>query len=387
MSPNDEIVYLDHNATTPLHPEVLKAMLPHLQELSGNPSSIHSAGIQARNGVEAARASLARALHCNADEIHFTSGGTESDNWAIKGLCRGAPDGGKVVTSAVEHPAVLRSCQYLEKLGHEVVYVPVDAQGIVDLGALDASLDENTALLSIMHGNNETGSLQPVHEASLMARQRGIPFHVDAVQTFGKLPVNLAELNADAVSVSAHKINGPKGVGALFVRAGTAIEALMHGGDRQGAGRAGTENVASIIGFGRAAELCQEHMAEEAERCRHLRDRLETGLLAAINDIVINGGVGQRLTNTSNIAFTAVESEAVVMGLDLAGIAVSSGSACASGSADPSHVLLAMGRSPREAACAVRFSIGRSNNETEIDRVIDVVPTLVSRLRELSVFT
>ena len=171
MSPNDEIVYLDHNATTPLHPEVLKAMLPHLQELSGNPSSIHSAGIQARNGVEAARASLARALHCNADEIHFTSGGTESDNWAIKGLCRGAPDGGKVVTSAVEHPAVLRSCQYLEKLGHEVVYVPVDAQGIVDLGALDASLDENTALLSIMHGNNETGSLQPVHEASLMARQ------------------------------------------------------------------------------------------------------------------------------------------------------------------------------------------------------------------------
>lgn len=387
MTSGDDMIYLDHNATTPLHPQVLEAMLPYFQQIEGNPSSIHGIGMQARQGVDEARASLARSLHCSPEEIHFTSGGTEADNWAIKGLSA-ARAAGRIVTSAVEHHAILRSCQYLERLGHEVVYIPVDAQGALDLEVLEACLDDGkkTSLLSIMHGNNETGSLQPVAEAGRMAKERGIPFHVDAVQTFGKLPVDPAELHADAVSVSAHKINGPKGVGALYVRDGAKIEALMHGGNHEGGLRAGTENVAGVIGFGRAAQLRQQQMGGAAERWRHLRERLEDGLLAALDDIVIIAQAGERLTNTSSIAFTGVESEAVVLGLDLAGIAVSSGSACASGSAEPSHVLLAMGLQPRLAASAVRFSIGWSNDEHEIDRAVGVVPEIVSRLRALSVF-
>ena len=385
MSTTDTIIYLDHNATTPMKPLVLDAMLPYLEGASGNPSSIHSIGIQARRGVEEARASLASALSCAPEEIHFTSGGTEADNWAIKGLSavKGA---GRIVTSAIEHHAVLHSCQYLKDMGREVIYVPVDAHGTLDLEVLEANLDETTSLLSIMHANNETGSLQPVEEAGRMARERGIPFHVDAVQTFGKLPVHPSQLNADAVSISAHKINGPKGVGALYVGAGTTIEALMHGGEHEGGLRAGTENVASIVGFGRAAQLCQAELDRASERWRHLRDRLEAGLSAALDDVVINGHGGRRLTNTSSIAFTGVESEAVVMGLDLAGIAVSSGSACASGLADPSHVLLAMGLEPRLAASSVRFSLGWSNDQEEIDRVVEVVPEVVTRLRALSVF-
>ena len=386
MKTGDPIIYLDHNATTPIHPQVLEAMLPFLERACGNPSSIHSVGIQARQGVEEARASLASALVCTPEEIHFTSGGTEADNWAIKGLSA-ATTPGRIVTSAIEHHAVLHSCQSLERMGQEVIYVPVDAHGVLDLEALEASLDGgDTSLLSIMHANNETGSLQPVEEAGHMAKERGIPFHVDAVQTFGKLPVHPSQLNADAVSISAHKVNGPKGVGALYVRAGTTIEALMHGGDHEGGLRAGTENVASIVGFGRAVELSQREMAPTTQhRCR-LRDRLESGLAAALDGIVINGHGGPRLGNTSSIAFTKVESEAVVMGLDLAGIAVSSGSACSSGSADPSHVLLAMGLEPRLAASSVRFSIGLSNDQAEIDRVNEVVPEVVTRLRELSVF-
>ncbi len=386
MKTGNSIIYLDHNATTPIHPRVLEVMLPFLEGACGNPSSIHSIGIQARQGIEEARASLATALACAPEEIHFTSGGTEADNWAIKGLnatrarCR-------IVTSAIEHHAVLHTCQFLESMGHEVVYVPVDTHGVLDLEALETSLDGgDTSLLSIMHANNETGSLQPVEEAGRMARERGIPFHVDAVQTFGKLLVHPSKFNADAVSVSAHKINGPKGVGALYVRAGTTIEALMHGGDHEGGLRAGTENVASIVGFGRAVELTRRELGQAPKHWGRLRDRLESGLSAALDDIVIHGHGGARLANTSSIAFTGVESEAVVMGLDLAGIAVSSGSACASGSTDPSHVLLAMGLEPRLAASSVRFSIGYSNDQEEIDRVIGIVPEVVTRLRELSVF-
>lgn len=386
MKTADPIIYLDHNATTPIHPQALEAMLPFLERACGNPSSIHSIGIQARQGVEEARASLASALVCAPEEIYFTSGGTEADNWAIKGL-NAARAPGRVVTSAIEHQGVLQSCQSLESMGHEVVYVPVDAHGVLDLEALEASLDAgDTSLLSIMHANNETGSLQPVEEAGRMAKERGIPFHVDAVQTFGKQPVHPTQLNADAVSVSAHKINGPKGVGALYIRAGTTIEALLHGGDHEGGLRAGTENVASIVGFGRAVELSQREMGRTTEQWGRLRDRLESGIVDALDNIIINSHGGPRLRNTSSIAFTGVESEAVVMGLDLAGIAVSSGSACASGSADPSHVLLAMGLEPRLAASSVRFSIGLSNDLAEIDRVIEVVPQVVLRLRELSVF-
>ena len=382
-----DIIYLDHNATTPMHPQVLEAMLPHLREAAGNPSSIHSLGVRARQAVEDARADLARSMRCAPEEIHFTGGGTEADNWAIKGLSA-ARGNGRIVTSAVEHHAVLHSCQRLEKAGREVVYAPVDAQGVLDLDALKTTLDQGAALLSIMHGNNETGTLQPVAAAGRLARERGIPFHVDAVQTFGKVPVAPDDLNADAVSLSAHKINGPKGVGALYVRAGTPIEALLHGGDHEGGMRAGTENVAGIIGFGRAAALRLGEMGEEVARWRHLRDRLETGVLAVLDEVHVNGkGHGeQRLANTSSLALTGVDSEAVVMGLDLAGIAVSSGSACASGAADPSHVLLAMGLEPRLAASTVRFSIGWGNDDEQIDLVVDAVTEVVNRLRALSVF-
>ena len=385
MTACEGIIYLDHNASTPVHPSVLEVMLPYWESAAGNPSSLHRSGVQARQGVEEARASLASALLCDPEEIHFTSGGTEADNWAIKVLS--AADAGKIITSAVEHHAVLHSCQHLQGSGREVVYLPVDTHGQLDLQALEDIIEGgDVSLLSIMHANNETGSLQPVVEAGEMARERGILFHVDAVQTFGKVPVHPAALNADAVSMSAHKINGPKGVGALYLRSGTSIEPLMHGGDHEGGVRAGTENVAGIVGFGRASQLCQQQLDHAPEQWRQLRDHLEAGLSASVDDIVINGRSGPRMMNTSSIAFTGVESEAIVMGLDLAGIAVSSGSACASGKTDPSHVLLAMGLEPRLAASSVRFSIGLSNDQGEIDRVVEAVPEIVTRLRALSVF-
>ena len=390
MIPGPDIIYLDYNATTPMRPQVLEAMLPYYSQLAaGNPSSIHRLGIRARQGVEEARAVLARVLGCAPEEVYFTSGGTEADNWAVKGLSAARGEG-RVVTSAVEHHAVLYTCQYLEKTGREVVYVPVDGQGVLALDALEAALDDGpVSLLSVMHGNNETGTLQPIAAAGHLARERGIPFHVDAVQSFGKVPITPAELNADAISLSAHKINGPKGVGALYRRAGTPIEALLHGGEHEGGVRAGTENVAGIIGFARAAELRVEEMAQEVPRWRSWRDRLEAGVLAAIDDVHINGRGrrGERLANTSSLAFAGVESEAVVMGLDLAGIAVSSGSACASGAADPSHVLMAMGMQPRLAASSVRFSTGWGNDEEQIDRVVETLGDVIGRLRALSVYS
>lgn len=379
-------IYLDHNATTPLCPEVAAVMRHYLEEVFGNPSSLHAFGQEARAGVEQARAVLAGALGCRPEEVCFTSGGTEADNWALAGAARAA-GGGRIVTTAIEHHAVWHTCRHLERQGWEVAYARVDRYGVVDPDEVGRLLDGRTILVSAMHANNETGSIQPVKEIGRLARARGIPFHVDAVQTFGKLPVRVDELEADLVSISAHKINGPKGAGVLYVRQGTRLAPWAHGGGHEAGRRAGTENVAGIAGFGRAAQLSLARREEHQRQVGRLRDRLQEGLLARIGEVVVNGHPQQRLANTLNVSFKRVEAEAVVLGLDLEGVAVSSGSACSSGSTEPSHVLLAMGLAPRLAASAVRFSLGRGNTEAEVDRVIEVLPGIVKRLRDLSVFS
>ena len=384
--PESTTTYLDHNATTPLRPEVLEAMLPYLTEMGGNPSSIHQAGQAARAGLDLARARIARLLSCEPEEVHFTSGGTEADNWAIKGvMARTVGSGGRIVTTSIEHHAVWHTCEYLEQRGYDVVYIPVDGTGVVDVADVVRAMDGgDSALVSVMHGNNETGAIQPLAEIGRAARERGIPFHTDAVQSFGKLPVHPEELSADLISVSAHKINGPKGTGALYIRSGTPIEAQSHGGDHEGGLRAGTENVAGIVGFGMAAQLRERELDSEDGRMCALRDRLENATLDSIDEVTVNGHPVERLSNTSNLSFRGVEAEAVVIGLDLEGIAVSSGSACTAGTTEPSHVLRAMGLEPRLAASSVRFSLGWGTTEEDVDRVSEVLPAIVERLRRLS---
>ncbi len=378
------VIYFDHNATTPLRPEVLKAMMPYMTEHIGNASSIHGMGQEARAGVEQARGIIARSLGCGEGEIYFTSGGTEADNWAIKGVI--ARRKGRIVTTRIEHHAVWHMCEHLEKQGGEVVYLPVDEYGVVDPDDVRGALDGETALVSVMHANNETGSVQPIGEIGALTRARGIPLHVDAVQSFGKIPFSVDDLNADLVSLSAHKINGPKGVGALYIREGVEVEAQSHGGGHEREMRAGTENVAGIVGFGQAAELRLQEGARLEEEIGVLRQRLEQGVVTALEDVKVNGHPQRRLANTSNVSFHGVEAEAIVMGLDLEGIAVGSGSACSSGTTEPSHVLLAMGLEPRLAAAAVRFSLGWGNTAAEVDRVLDVLPGIFGRLRAMSVF-
>ena len=377
-------IYFDHNATTPVRPEVLEIMLPYMTELMGNASSIHRVGQEARAGIEGAREIIARALGCGASEVYFTSGGTEADNWALRGVA--ARRGGRIVTTRIEHHAVWHMCEYLEKQGREVVYLPVDEYGVVNPDDVRAVLDDDTALVSVMHANNETGSVQPIGEIGALTRARGIPLHVDAVQSFGKIAFSVDEWNADLVSLSAHKINGPKGVGALYIRAGMEIEAQSYGGGHERQMRAGTENVAGIVGFGRAAELRLDEGERLEEEVGALRQRLERGIVAALEDVKVNGHPQRRLGNTLNVSFHGIEAEAVVLGLDLEGIAVGSGSACSSGTTEPSHVLLAMGLESRQAASAVRFSLGWGNTAAEVDSVLGVLPGIIGRLREMSVF-
>ena len=394
------MIYFDHNATTPVRPEVLEAMMPHLGGLAGNPSSLHAAGRRARSGVDEAREQVAAALGCPPGEVCFTSGGTESDNWAIKGVVSAAGAAGsrrrRIVTSSIEHHAVWHACEHLQELGVEVAYAPVDSEGTVLPEAVEELIDDETLLVSVMHANNETGRLQPVAAIAAAARERGCLFHVDAVQSFGKLPWRAADLGADLVSISAHKINGPKGVGALWVRPGTLLHPLSHGGGHEGGRRAGTENVAGIVGFGAAAALAREELQGPGEtpvqRAGRLRDQLEDGILASLISVEINGrsagvaagGDPGRLANTCNAAFRGVEAEAVILGLDLEGIAAASGSACTSGAPEPSHVLLAMGLEPRLASSSVRFSLGWGNTEAEVERCLELLPGIVGRLRELS---
>jgi cysteine desulfurase len=373
-------IYLDANATTPLLPEVLEAMRPFLLERFGNASSIHQEGQHARAAVEQARASVARLLGCRPAEIVFTGGGTESDNLAVFGSVRA---GDHVITSTVEHHAVLHAVEKLGERGAEVEFLPVDGQGVVAAADVRRALRPNTRLISVMMANNETGVLQPVEEIGRIAGEAGVRFHVDAVQAAGKLGINVDSIGCHLLSISGHKMHGPQGTGALFVRRGTRLEPLSAGGAHERQRRAGTENVAGIVGLGEAAECAMRNGTPE--RMRGLRDRLELGLLQHADGV--NGAGAPRVANTANVWFDGIDGEALVIALDLKGLAVSSGAACSSGANEPSHVLQAMGLSPDRARSSLRFSLHRQTTEEEVDRAIELVSSQVARLRELSAVT
>ncbi len=378
-------VYFDHNATTPLAPEALEAMMPYLTEEYGNASSIHSVGQRARAGVEQARAQVAALIGARDKEIVFTSGGTEADNMAIRGVVGAADRLHKhVVTSTIEHHAVLNTCQALEAEGVAVTYVPVSRGGLVDPEAVRRAITPDTVLITIMHANNELGTVQPIAEIAHIAREHKIPFHTDAVQSVGKIPVNVSELGVDLLSLSAHKIYGPKGVGALCIRRNTRLKPLFFGGHHERDRRAGTENVAGIVGFGAAAELARAHLAEEGKRLAALRDELERRLLSSIPHCGVNGDPARRTPNTTNIHFDYIEGEPLVIALDLKGVAVSTGAACSSGAVEPSHVLTAVGLPPERARASLRFSLGHASTREDVDYVAEVLPAVVEHLRSLS---
>ncbi len=381
-------IYMDHNATTPLREDVLEAMLPYLRGEFGNASSLHYFGIQARRAVEAAREKVATALGAQLREIIFTGCGTEADNQAIKGVMfanRGKGD--HIITSRIEHKAVLQTCQYLEKQGFRVTYLPVDEYGLVNPDDVAQAITGRTVLVSVMFANNEVGTIQPIGAIAQVCRERGVYFHTDAVQTVGKLPIDVSELGIDLLSLSAHKFYGPKGVGALYVRQGVRVDPLLHGGHQEWGRRAATENVAGIVGLGRALELRLGEMDAEAERLMALRERLYAGLLARIPHVYLNGHPSERLPGTLNVCFEYIEGEGIIMGLDLAGVAVSSGSACTSADLSPSHVLLAMGVHPAMAQGSIRFGLGRENSEADVDYVLEKLPPIIERLRAMSMFS
>lgn len=379
------MIYLDHNATTPVRPEVLEAMRPFYGPIYGNASSLHGFGREAKDGLERAREQVAKVLGARPDEVCFTGGGTEADNLAVKGVAWANRDRGKhLITSQVEHHAVFNTCEYLEKQGFKVTYLPVDSEGRVDPGDVEKAITKETLLVSIMQANNETGTVQPIAEIGRIARKRGVYFHSDAVQAFTKLPTGVDELGVDLLSLSGHKIYGPKGVGCLYIRKGTKLDPLVHGGHHERNRRAGTENVPSIVGLGKAAELGAGEMSEEAKKLATLRDRLQEGILARIPEVRINARNARRLPGTLSVCFRYVEGESILLGLDLKGIAASSGSACSSGAIEPSYVLTAMGVPPEEARGSVRFSLGRQNTEQEVDRVVGELEVILVRLRAMS---
>jgi cysteine desulfurase len=379
-------IYLDHNATTPPRPEVVEAMRPHLQSQFGNASSLYHMGQEARRAIDLARERVARLIGAeNPEEIVFTGGGSEAINFAIKGVAFATRAQGRhIITSTIEHSAALKTCQFLEGMGWRVTSVGVDGKGRVDPAKIGQAITPETVLVSLMHANNEIGTLEPIEAVSEICRARGIPLHVDAVQSVGKIPVSVEALGVDLLSMSAHKFYGPKGVGALFIRPGTKIHPLIHGGSHERNRRAGTENVAGIVGMGAAAELAMKSMGKEQKRVRALRDKLEKALLRRLECVRVNGDPAHRLYNTSNLSVEAVAGESLIIGLDLQGICVSSGSACSSGQTDPSPVLQAIGLPVELAKGSVRFSLGRGNTAKEINEVITVFPKLVERLRNVS---
>lgn len=382
--------YLDYNATTPLAPEALEAMLPFLRGEYGNASSIHRPGQRARAAVERARAQVAGLIGSKPNEVIFTGGGTESDNLAVQGAVRASRRARPhIITSAIEHHAVLHTCQALETEGDAVTYLPVGSEGLVDPGDVRRALTAETVLITIMHANNEIGTIQPVREIAAIAREAGVLFHTDAVQTAGKIPVDVASLGVDLLTLSAHKFCGPKGVGALYVREGIELHPILFGGSREGEPRPGTENVAGIVGLGAAAELARAEMHSESQRVAALRDRLERGILESIEATAVNGTNDnrRRVPNTTNLRFDYVEGESMVIALDLQGIACSTGAACSSGAVEPSHVLLAIGLSPEQARSSLRFSLGRQSTQEEVDFLLQTLPLVADRLRSLSPLT
>lgn len=379
-------IYLDHNATTRPRPEVVEAMLPHLRGHYGNASSIYQLGQEERKAIDIARQQMADLIGVkNPDEIVFTSGGSESINWAIKGVAFANREKGRhIVTTTLEHSAVMKSCKYLESTGWQVAYVGADGRGRVDPAHIREAITKETVLVSIMQANNEIGTLEPVEEIAKVCHEKGVPLHVDAVQTVGKIPVLVESLDCDLLSIGAHKFYGPKGVGALYVRPGIRMHALIHGGSHELNRRAGTENVAGIAGMGMAAELALKDMKHDEKHVRHLRDKLEKGVLHHVECSRLNGDPDHRMFNTSNMSIEAVEGEGLIIGLDMQGICVSSGSACSSGQAEPSHVLKAIGLPIELAKGSVRFSLGRENTDEEIEKVLEVFPKVIERLRGLS---
>jgi len=376
-------IYLDHNATTPIHPEVLKEMEDALELTYGNPSTLYSLGREAKARLEDARGRVANLIGAKKEEVIFTSGGTEANNLAIFGISRAnRKKGNHIITSKIEHDSVINACKALERDGFDLTYLPVDSYGMVDPDDLINAIRPDTILISIMHSNNETGTIQPVKEMAGLSKERGIPFHTDAVQSVGKIKVNVEDLGVDLLSIASHKIYGPKGVGALYIRKGTKIQPILYGGHQERGYRPGTENIPGIVGFGKAAEVVR--IEPEAERLRRLRDRLYNSLKGRIEMIRLNGHPTERLPNTLNISIEFVEGESMVLALDNLGISVGTGSACATATLEASHVLSAMGLPPQLAHSALRFSLGRETTDEDIDYVIEVFPSIIERLRGLS---
>ncbi|MBN1234888.1 MAG: cysteine desulfurase NifS [Methanotrichaceae archaeon] len=378
-------IYMDHSATTPVAPEVLQAMLPYFSDKFGNASSLHGFGLEAKEALEDSREKMAWLLGAKPEEIIFTSGGTESDNLALKGIARRNKDRGKhIITTCVEHPAILETCHKLEKEGFAVTYLPVTGEGLVDLAALEAAIRPDTILITVMHANNEVGTIQPLEEIGKLAAEKDIYLHTDAVQSVGKIPTDVNSLGVDLLSLSAHKLYGPKGVGALYIRRGTKLESIVQGGGHESGLRSGTENVAGIVGLAKAAELCQENMEKDGHRLTKLADRLAGLVLGKIEDAWINGSMQRRLPGSLNFGFSYVEGESLLLFLDAKGIGVSTGSACSSHKLQPSHVLLSLGLRPEQCHGSLRITMGRSNTEEEVDYVAQCITEAVERFRGIS---
>jgi cysteine desulfurase len=378
-------IYLDHAATTPTRPEVVEAMLPYFTDAFGNASSIYSYGREARGAVEEARTKVAELIGARSEEIIFTSGGTEADNYALEGVAyANERKGSHIITTSIEHHAVIEVCKFLEKRGFRLTYLPVDKYGLVDPDDVKRAIIDKTILISVMHANNEVGTIEPVEEIGKIAREAGVCFHTDAVQTMGHIPVNVDKLKVDLLAISAHKFYGPKGVGALYARKGTRLVSFMHGGEQEKRRRAGTESVPAIVGLGKAVELAGQEISKEAERLAYLRDKLIKGLGEKIDHIRLNGHPIRRLPNNVNVSVDFVEGESLLLNLDLEGICASTGSACSSAILEPSHVLLALGLPPEQAHGSLRFTLGRENTAADVERVLEVLPGIVARLRAMS---
>ena len=378
-------IYMDHSATTPVAAEVLEAMLPFFSDKFGNASSLHAFGREAKEALEESRQRLARLLNADPEEIVFTSGGTESDNLALRGIAyKNRNSGRHIITSCIEHPAILESCRSLEQEGFSVTYLPVNGEGLVEISELEGAIRPDTILISIMHANNEIGTIQPLEEVGRLAADRDIYLHTDAVQTAGKIDVDVDAMGVDLLSLSAHKLYGPKGVGALYLRRGTKMQSLATGGGHERGLRSGTENVAGIVGLARAADLAREEMAAEGQRLSQLRDRLAALVLGRIKDAWVNGSMQKRLPGSLNFGFSYVEGESLLLYLDSKGIAVSTGSACSSHKLEPSHVLLALGLKPEECHGSLRITMGRSNNQEQVDYVAECIAEAVERFRMMS---
>lgn len=377
--------YFDNAATTKVNPEVLNEMMPFLTNEYGNSSSIYTLGRTSRNAIEVARKRVADAIGADIDEIYFTSGGTESDNWALKGIANANSDKGKhIIVSSIEHHAILKSCAYLEKHGFEISYAPVNTNGIVNIEKLKELIRDDTILISVMYANNEIGTIQPIEDIAKIAKEKGIYFHTDAVQAIGHIPINVKKLDLDLLTISAHKLNGPKGVGALYIKKGVIIDSLIHGGDQEMKRRAGTENTAGIVGFGKAIELAVTNIEKKNSYIKNLRDTAINGILSNIPDTFLNGDIEKRLPGNVNICFKYVEGESILLHLDRFGICASTGSACTSASLEPSHVLLAIGIPPELAHGSLRLTFDAGNTKEEVNYLVKVLPDIISKLRQMS---